>query len=98
LNGGTGSGWCDPLRRSAPDQRIDLARQGLLVEVDGELVERRLLLVALGLIGLLFDLRRFFLRPPFGAAAIDPDGPPLPMPWLMKLTASRRLMSCCCRK
>ena len=30
-------------------------------------------------------------------ARVSP-GPVLAMPWLMKLTASRRVMSCCCRK
>jgi len=43
--------------RPATDQRIDLAAFRLGVEVDGELVERRFLLVA----ALLLGLRRFFL-------------------------------------
>ena len=74
----------------AADQRVDLAGRGLLVEVDGELVEREFLLSRLRL-GLVLG------APPLRARGSS-SAPPLPTPWLMKLTASSRLMSCCCRK
>ena len=77
---------------AAADQRIDLAVLRLLVEIDGELLERAFALaLALGS-WRLSPPRRPSLRAAPAAA------PPLPTPWLMKLTASRRLMSCCCRK
>ena len=58
----------------AADQRIDLAGPRLLVEVDGELLERGFLLAAF-LLGLFLGR----LRAPRGSAGVSP----LPTPWLM---------------
>ena len=57
----------------APDQRIDLAGLGFLVEVDGELLERRFLL------GRSFSV---FSSAPSGAR-VSVGVSPLPTPWLM---------------
>src|SRR5581483_8861386 len=54
---------------SAADQRVDLAGQRLVVEVDAELVERRILLLALR-IALLLGLRGLALRA-LGRAVLD---------------------------
>jgi hypothetical protein len=85
---------CGPLR-AAPDQRIDLAAQRLLVEVDAELVERGILLLPLG-VGLFLRLGLVLVRA-LGVAAFHL---PAALADAVADEADRveRLMSCCCRK